>query len=118
MRAERIADLRQRLAEILFQHLLVRHIVRHLAQAVHVVGERQQFRFDLVFGEHAKCVAHHGGARHFAKRADMRQARRTVAGLEQHFILRLFLQPRDNLLRLLERPGVGLLGKRPKVARG
>src|SRR6185295_17346469 len=52
-----------------------------------------------------------------AEGADMRQARRTVAGLEQHLVLRAFLQPRDNGLGLLERPGVGLFGERTQIAR-
>src|ERR1700722_15768378 len=62
-------------------------------------------------------MTHHGGARDLAEGADMRQARRTVAGLEQHLVLRLFLQPRHNRLRLLERPGVGLFGERTQIAR-
>ncbi|HEY0909398.1 MAG TPA: transporter substrate-binding domain-containing protein, partial [Bradyrhizobium sp.] len=45
----------------------------------------------------------------------LRQARRAVAGLEQHFIFRLLLQPRNNRLRLLERPSVGLFGERAQV---
>ena len=71
------------------QHLLVRHVVRHLAQAVHVVGEGEQPGLDLVLGQHAEGVAHHGGARDLAEGADMRQARRAVAGLEQHLVLRV-----------------------------
>ena len=110
MRAERIAHLGQRLAEVLLQQLLVGHVVRYLAQAVHVVGKSNQPRFDLVVGEHAEGVAHHGGARHFAEGADMRQAGGAVAGLEDHLVLRLALEPRDDLARLLERPGVRLLG--------
>ena len=34
--------------------------------------------------KHAEGVAHHGRARDFAESADMRQARRAVAGLEEH----------------------------------
>ena len=117
MRAERIGHARQRLAEIGFQRRLVRHVVRHLAQAVHVVGEGEQARLDLVLGQHAEGMPHHRGARDLAERADMRQAGRAVAGLEQHLVLRAFLQPRDNGLRLLERPGVGLFGERAQVAR-
>ena len=99
------------------QHLLVGHVVRHLPKPVHVVGEREQARLDLVLGQHAKGMAHHRGARDLAERADMRQAGRAVAGLEQHLVLRAFLQPRDNGLRLLERPGVGLFGERTQIAR-
>jgi hypothetical protein len=96
---------------MLRHHLLVGHVVRDLAQAVHVVGERDQPRLDLVVGQHAKGMAHHGGARHFAERADMRQAGRAVAGLEDHRVLRRLLQPRHDLARLLEGPGVRLLGE-------
>ncbi len=120
--AERIGHLGQRLTEMLRQHLLVRHVVGNLAQAVHVVGEGDQPRLDLVVGEHAEGVAHHGGARHLAEGADMRQAGGAVAGLEDHLVLLLFLQfllfllfllllqPGDNFARLLERPGVRALG--------
>src|SRR6185369_1549024 len=62
-------------------------------------------------------MTYHGGARDLAESADMRQARRPVAGREQHLVLRLLLQPRDDRLRLLERPGVGLLGERAQFAR-
>ena len=117
MGAERIRHRGQGLAEVLFQHLLVGHVVRHLAQAVHVVGEGEQPGLDPVLGQHAKRMAHHGGARDLAESADMRQPRRSVAGLEQHLVLRFLLQPRDNRLRLLERPGVGLFGERAQIAR-
>ncbi len=91
MRAERIGHFGQRLAEMLRQHLLVGNVVRHLAQAVHVVGERDQPGLDRVVGQHAEGVAHHGGARDFAESADMRQAGRAVAGLEDHLVLRALL---------------------------
>ena len=60
-----------------------------------------------VAGQHPEGVAHHGGARHLAEGADMRQARGAVAGLEQHLVLAGALEPRDELARLLERPGGG-----------
>ena len=60
------ADLGKPLTEVRGQHLLVRHVVGHLAQPIHVVGERDQPRLDLVVGQHAKGMAHHGGARHLA----------------------------------------------------
>ena len=88
VRAERIGHLGERLVEMLRDHLLVGDVVGHLAQAVHVVGESDQARLDLVVGEHAEGVAHHGGARHFAEGADMRQAGRAVAGFENDFVLR------------------------------
>ena len=88
------------------QHLLVRHVVGHLAQAVHVVGEADQPRLELVLGQHLEGVAHHGGARDLAERADVRQAGGAVAGLEDDGAgrLRNALQPAQDLARLLERP--------------
>ena len=63
-------------------------------------------------GQHAKGVADHGGARHLAEGADVGQAGRTVAGLEDDASLRVaaFLHPLDHLARLLERPGLGAAG--------
>jgi hypothetical protein len=55
-------------------------------------------------------VTHHRGAGDLAERADMRQARGAIAGFEDHLVLGLFLQARDDLLRLLERPGVRVFG--------
>ena len=109
--AERVGHPGQRLAEMGRHHFLVGDVVGHLAQAVHVVGKRDQPGLDRVVGEHAKRVAHHGGARDLAERADMRQAGRPVAGLEDHLVLRLSFQPRHDLARLLERPGVRLPGE-------
>ena len=74
MIAERIGDLRERLAEMFGHHVLVGDVARHFAQAVHVVGEADQPRRDLVLGEHAEGVPHHGGAGDLAEGADMRQA--------------------------------------------
>ena len=111
MGAKRIGHLGQRLAEMLLEQFLVRHVVRHLAQTVHVVGKRDQPGLDLVAGQNAESVPHHGGARHFAEGADMRQARGPVAGLEDDLVLGLLLQARDDLARFLERPGVRLFGE-------
>ena len=105
MRAERVRHLGQRLAEMLRQQLLVRDIVRHLAQAVLIVREGDQPRRDGAVGQHLKGVTHHRGARDLAERADMRQTGRAVTGLEHHLLLARFLQPRDELLGFLERPG-------------
>ena len=85
VRAERVGDAGQRLAEVLRQQVAVRHVVRHLAQPVHVVAERDQPRRQA--GELGEGVAHPGGARDLAERADMRQAGRAVAGLEQRMAL-------------------------------
>ena len=109
--AKRIGHLGQRLAEMLLQHLLVGHVVRHFTQAVHVVGEGDQPRLHLVVGQHPEGVAHHGGACDLAESADMRQPRGAVAGLEDHLVLAMLLQPCDDLARLFEWPGVRLLGE-------
>ena len=62
-----------------------------------------------VAGQDAEGMAHHAGARDLAERADMRQARGAVAGLEQRLLLAGPFQPFDELARLLERPGIGRL---------
>ena len=112
MIAEGVGDLRERLAEMLSHHLLVGDVARHFAQAVHVVGEADQPRRDLVLGEHAEGVAHHGGAGDLAEGADMRQARGAVASLENDGAggLRDALQPGQDLARLLEGPGLAHMG--------
>src|SRR4029077_19329559 len=84
----------------------VRDVVGHLAQAVHVVRERDKPRLDLVIGEDEKSMTNHRGARDLAECPDMRQAGRTIAGLEDHLVLGPLFQARDDLARLLERPGV------------
>ena len=61
------------------------HVVGHLAQPVHVVAERDQPRRQA--GEFGERVAHPDRARHLAEGADMRQAGRAVAGLEQRVAL-------------------------------
>ena len=110
MRAERVRHLGQRLAERRGHQLLVRDVVRHLAQAVHVVREGDEAGRDGVAGQHPEGMAHHAGARHLAEGADMRQARGAVAGLEQSLLLARPFEPLDELARLLERPGIGGLG--------
>ncbi len=81
--AERVAHFRQRLAQVLAQHFRVRNAVRHLAQPVHIVGKGDQAGLDA--RRHGfKGAAHHGGAHHFAKGADVRQARRAIAGFKDH----------------------------------
>ena len=84
--AERVRHRGQRLAEMGRQHLLVGHVVGHLAQPVHVVGEAEQPRRHVA--QPLERAAHHGGAHDLAEGADMRQARRAVAGLEQHVAFR------------------------------
>jgi hypothetical protein len=69
MRAEWVGDLCQRLAEEGDQHRLVRDVVRHLAQAVHVVAEGQQLRRQT--GDFRESVADPGGAGDLSECADM-----------------------------------------------
>jgi hypothetical protein len=60
--------------------------------------------------KHAEGVAHHGGARHLAERADMRQAGRAIAGLEQDRRRPVAaLVALDDLFRFLERPGFAVV---------
>ena len=63
-------------------------------------------------------MAHHGGAGDLAEGADMREAGRAVAGLEDHLVLGMALEPRDDLARFLERPRIAPLGKIPQLGRG
>ena len=86
--AEGIGDDGQRLVEMRLQHLLVGHVGRHLAQAVHVVGEADEARLALALGQHLEGVAHHARARDLAEGADVRQPRRPVAGLEDDGLVR------------------------------
>ena len=96
----------QRLAEMGCDQVAVGDVVRDLAQAVHVVGKGDQPRLDRIVGQHAKGVAHHGRARDFAERAEMRQARRSVTGLEDHFFARRARHALDQFSRFFERPGL------------
>ena len=108
VRAERVWNRGQRLAKMGGDKLPVRNIVGHLAKAVHVVGKCNEAGFDLILGQDLERVAHHARAGDLAKRSDMRQAGRPVAGLEHHFGLACRLDARQNLARLLEWPGIGL----------
>ncbi len=107
MGAERVRHLGQRLVETGLEKRLVGHVVGHLAQPVHVVGEGQQARRNAIFGQDTEGMAHHGGAGDLAEGADMRQARGAVAGLEQNLALPRSLDARDDLAGFLERPGLG-----------
>ena len=108
---ERIGNAAQRLAQVSFHQRLVRHVVGHLAQPVHVVAERHQPRRSPA-ADDLVGAAHQRGAQHLLEGADMRQARGAIAGLEQHGRaagLALGI-PLDELHRLLERPGLGHAG--------
>ena len=105
MRPERVRDLCERLPEMLSDELFVGDVVGDLAQPVHVVGEGDELRRDLAFGQNLEGAAHHRGARHFSESADMRQARGAVARFEQHVLLPRGPDALDELPRLLEGPG-------------
>ncbi len=111
VRAERIGHRGQRLVERCREQRLVGHVVGHLAQPVHVVGEADEARLALSFGQHLEGVANHAGARHLAESTDVRQARGAVAGFENDGLVlaaRQPLQPLDETARLLERPSLGV----------
>ena len=91
----------------------IRDVVGNLAHPVHVVGEAQQLGLDLVPGEHPEGVPNHRCARHLAEGADMRQAGRPVAGLEQDGLGEvLVLVAGNDLLGFLERPCLAFGGGR------
>ena len=120
MGAERVGDAGQRLAQMLADHLLVGDVVGHLAQPVHVVGKGEQAAGDLG-SQDGQGAPDHGGAGHFAEGADMGQARRAVAGLEQDIALvrRLAFQPLvQQGAGLLERPGGGGAGEGGEIGHG
>ena len=100
--AEGVWDFGERLAKELLQHVLVRHVVRHFAQAVHVVGERQQARRQA--GEFGEGLAHPGGAGDLAEGADVGQAGGAVAGFEQSLGLAFLLQARGDTFGFTEGP--------------
>ena len=102
---ERVRNGGKRHLQIGFKGCLVRHIVRDFAHAVEIVGEADQACLDLVFGQDAKGVAHHRGTRHFAERADMRQAGRAITGLENHRFRQAGLCiTLEDFLRFFKRP--------------
>src|SRR5690554_8219734 len=72
------------------QELLVRYVVRHLAQPVHVVGKAEEPGWNI--RHQLEGLAHHRRAHHLAKGADVRQPRGTIARFEEDIALlgRLF----------------------------
>ena len=80
--AERVRHAGQRPLQVLPQHRLVRHVLRHLAHAVEIVREADQPRRNV--RDRLERPADHRRPRHLAEGADMRQPARPVAGLEQH----------------------------------
>ena len=106
--AEGIGHGGQRFLQMLAQHILVRDIFGHLAHPVHVVGKAEQTRGNVA--DHLERAADHRRARDFAKGADMRQAGRSIARLEQDIALGgiLLFITFQHPARLLERPGLRL----------
>ena len=118
MGAERIGDVGERLAEMAADHLAVRNIVGHFAQAVAIVREGEQAGLDAG-RQQLEGAADHGGARHFAEGADMGQARRAVAGLEQDIAFRRrfpFEALVEQHLGFLERPSGGETGDSGEIS--
>ena len=108
MGTERIGHAGQRFAKVFGHHLLLRHVVRHFTQSVHIVRKSKQLCRDIRYS--FKGAAHHGRAHNLAKGADMRQAGRPVTGFEQYVALvrRVTASTLQDLARLLEGPGLGL----------
>ena len=81
--AEGIGYLGELPAEKSGQEVAVGNVVRHLAQAIHVVGKAKQPRWHV--RQRLESMLDHAGAGDLAESADMRQAGGAVAGLEQDF---------------------------------
>ena len=90
-------------AEMRLQQLLVRHVVRHFAQTIHVVAERDEA--GRLARQGRVSVADPRSARHLAESADMRQAGGAVSGLEQRIPSPGRGEALGDFRRLLERPG-------------
>ena len=69
---ERVRHAGERFVEMGFQHLLIGHVARDLAQAVHIVGKADQAGLALTFCQNLESVANHARARNFGKGSDMR----------------------------------------------
>ena len=78
---ERVRDAGERHAEGAAQEVLIGDVGRDLAQAVHVVGEADQFCRDVA--QALEGVHDHCRAADFAEGTDMRQAGGAVSGFEQ-----------------------------------
>ena len=104
--AERVRDRGQRLLQMLRDHRGIGDVVGNCAQAVHVVGERDQPGRQI--GQAGERLAHQRGAEHLGEGADVRQPGRAVAGLEQDeaFGRRRLLDPLEQPHRLDHRPSL------------
>ena len=106
MGPERVGHRRQRLLDVLGQHLPVRHIPRNLPHPVQIVRKADQLGRNVA--DHFKGAPDHRRSQHLAEGTDMRQPAGTIAGLEQHEPLfgRRLLIPFQQPTRLFERPGL------------
>ena len=112
VRSERVAHRRQRQAEIGLHRLAVGNVVGHLAKTVHIIRETDKPR--LRAGHHLESMAHHRCAHHLAEGADMRQAGRAIAGLEQNLAVMVRgFQPFDQVAGLGKGPSLGVAGGVP-----
>lgn len=111
MGSERVRHRRQRQPNIFSQHVLVRHIVRHLAQTVHIIGKTDELRRN-VRRQTPEGMAHHRGPTHFPECSDMRQPRRPISRFKQHIALlrRLPAHPLQNMPGFFKRPGAAFTG--------
>ena len=105
--AERVGNPCQRLAEIGLEQLLVGDVVGNLAKSVHIVAKGDQPRW--VAGQFLIGVAHEARSRDLVERANVRQARGSVAGLEDHRLaVGLAVRPAlQQLAGFLIGPGLG-----------
>ncbi len=107
MRAKGIRHVAERPLQILLQRRRIGHILRHFAHAIQIVRETDEARWNI--GNRLKRLPDHRGARDLAKRTDMRQARRAIAGFKQHIALFRggFGEPFDQFARFFKGPGFG-----------
>ena len=122
MRAERVGHGGQRHLHIGLKVFRVRHGRRHLAHAIHVVGDTDHAGLVLAPGQRLERCADHRRAHDLPEGADMRQAGGAIASLEGDGpVFRLpgalhVLKAFEQCARLFEGPGLGCLGKLCKRA--
>ena len=94
------------------QQARIGHVIRHLAQTIHVVGKGDQAS-GRPARQHFIGAPYQRGAQDFLKCADMRQARGAIAGLEHHRCAARLATGKalDQLACLIKRPGLRDLGR-------
>ena len=105
MSAKGIGHRSERHLQIWLKLFGIGDITRHFAHAVQIIGKTNQLGGNIA--NFAKRPHHHCGARNFPEGADMRQARRSIAGLKQHkaLVRRRFLIAFQHPPRLFKGPG-------------